>query len=159
MRPEKHDSGMLETLERYRNLALEEAQSAHAQCAQALEKESATCAQLEESLESAYSVHRARANDGQALSAEAIRLAYYYARNQAVALAEARTSRDGARARTTRAQDQLAARLEQLKVIERLRENRGRGVAKWERRRAQAQLDELGIIKGCQLEGSWPSAE
>jgi flagellar biosynthesis chaperone FliJ len=151
------DSGLLLTLERYRNLVLEEAQHVHAQCAEALEKDNAAHTQIEAILEAAYSAHRATLTG--AVSPEALRLAYHYARVQATSLAQARSACDRTRTRVIQAQDQLAARLEEFKVIERLRENRQRSRAQLQRRRAQTRLDELGIIKACQVEGSWPSAE
>jgi hypothetical protein len=157
--PEKHDSRMLLTLERYRNLALDEAQNAHAQCAEVLEKESAAHTKLEDALQSTYTAQRAQADNGQPLYPDAMRLGYHYARVQSTALAQARATLDRARTRVTQAQDQLTARLEEFKVIERLRENRRRRGTKWQQRRAQLQLDELGIIKACQVEGQWPSAE
>jgi hypothetical protein len=157
--PEKHDSKMLLTLERYRNLALEEAQNLHAQCAEVLEKENATHTKLEEALQSTYTVHRTFANEGRPLSPDVMKLSYYHARAQAAAVAQARITRDRTQLQVRQAQDQLTARLEEFKVIERLRENRRRHGTKWEQRRAQLQLDALGIIKACQVEGRWPSAE
>ena len=155
----KHDSRMLLTLERYRELALEEAQNMHARCAEVLEKENAAYARLDEALQSSYTAQRTTLeNPGRSLSPDALRLAYYHARAQAAALAQARTARDRTQTRVTQAQDQLGARLEEVKVIERLRENRRRNGSKWERRRAQSQLDELGIIRTSR-EGQWPSAE
>lgn len=157
--PEKHDSRMLLTLERYRNLALDEAQNAHTQCTEVLNKESAAHTKLEEALQSAYTAQRTQAENGQTLHPDTLRLAYYHARVQSTALAQARATLDRTQARVTQAQDQLTARLEEFKVIERLRENRRRSGTKWQQRRAQRRLDELGIIKACQVEGQWPSAE
>jgi hypothetical protein len=159
-KPEKHDSDSLLTLERYRSLVLEEAQNTHAQCTAAFDKESTAHARIEAVLESAYTTHRATlTGEGQLLSPESLCMAYHHARGQATLLEQARVARERTRVRAEHSQKQLTARLEDLKVIERLRDNRKRDSAKWQRRRAQQQLDELGIIKVCQGEGRWPSAE
>jgi hypothetical protein len=155
----KHDSRMLLTLERYRELALEEAQNVHVRCTEVLEKENTAYAKLDEALQSTYTAHRTTLEDpGRSLSPDAMRLAYYHALAQSTALAQARLARDRTHSRVTQAQDRVAARLEEVKVIERLRENRRRNGSKWERRQAQSQLDELGIIR-MSREGQWPSAE
>jgi hypothetical protein len=160
VKPEKHDSEVLLTLERYRGLVLERARSTHAQRTAAFEKEDAAHARIEAELEAAYLAHRTTlARQGQPLSPESLRMAYHHARGQSTLLDRARVARDLTRARLEQSQAQLAARLEELKVIERLRDNRKRTSAKWQRRRAQQRLDELGIIKACQVEGRWPSAE
>jgi flagellar biosynthesis chaperone FliJ len=151
---------VLSVLERYRTLILEEAQNVHVRCAQVLDKESATHTLAEEALQSAYAAHRsALVAPGQSLSPEALSSSYHHARNQSEALEQARTARDRAQKRFSQAQDSLSARLEELKVIERLRDRRSDSVSKEQRRRAQGRLDELGISKTCQAEGRWPSAE
>ena len=151
---------MLAVLERYRTVILEEAQNVHLQCAEVLDQESATHAQAEEALQSAYTAHRTvLVSEGQSLSPEALSSAYHHGRLQSAAVEQARTARDRAQKRLTQAQDSLSARLEELKVIERLRDKRNDNVIKERRRRAQGRLDELGIIKACQPEGRWPSAE
>ena len=159
-KPEKHDSNVLLTLERYRGLILEEAQNAHTQCTAAFEKEDAAHTRIETALESAYNEQRATlANPGQALSPDSLRMAYHHARGQTTLLEQARVARDRTRTKVEQSQEQLAARLEELKVIERLRENRKRHSKKLQSRRTQQRLDELGIIKACQVEGLWPSVE
>jgi len=159
-RSAKDDSTVLSVLERYRTLALEEAENVHVQCAELLDKESATHTKAEEALQSAYIAHRmALAADGQALSPEALVSSYHHGRAQSAALEQARAARDRAQRRLAQAKDNLSARLEDLKVIERLREKRNENVIKEQRRRAQGRLDELGIIKACQPEGQWRSAE
>jgi hypothetical protein len=156
----KDDSRVLSVLERYRTLILEEAQNVHMRCAEVLDKESATYTKAEEALQSAYAAHRtALAAQGQSLSPEALTSAYHHGRARSEAVEQARMSRDRAQKRVTQAQDSVSARLEELKVIERLREKRNNNVIKEQRRRAQGRLDELGIIKSCQPEGRWPSAE
>lgn len=156
----KDDSRVLSVLERYRTLILEEAQNVHVKCAEVLDQESATCTKADEALQSAYTVHRtALAAQGQSLSPEVLSSAYHHGRAQSAALEQARAARERAQRRVTQAQDGVSARLEELKVIERLREKRGSNVIKEQRRRAQQRLDELGIIRNCQAEGRWPSAE
>lgn len=156
----KDDSTVLSVLERYRIVILEEAQNVHAQCAQVLDKESATHTRVEQELQSAYAAHRTTlAAQGQLLSPQALSSAYHHGRAQCAAVEQARTSRERAEKRVTQAQDGVSARLEELKVIERLREKRSDNLVKEQRRRAQGRLDELGIIKACRPEGRWPSAE
>ena len=151
---------MLSVLERYRTLILEEARSVHVRCTEVLDKESAIHTRAEEALQSAYTAHRAAlAVQGQSLSPEALSSAYHHGRAQSEAVEQARTACDRAQKRVTQAQDSVSARLEELKVIERLREKRSNNLIKEQRRRAQERLDELGIIKTCQSEGRWPSAE
>jgi hypothetical protein len=159
-RSAKADSAVLSVLERYRTLILDEAQNVHVRCAQVLDKESATHTQAEEALQSAYAAHRSTlVAQGQPLSPEALSSSYHHARTQSEALEQARTARDRAQKRLTQAQDSLSARLEELKVIERLRDKRSNSLSKERRRRAQGRLDELGISTTCQAEGRWPSAE
>ena len=85
--------------------------------------------------------------------------AYHHGRAQSAALEQARAARDRAQKRLTQAHDSLTARLEELKVIERLRDKRRNSEMREQRRRAQWRLDELGIMKVSQGEGRWPSAE
>lgn len=159
-RSAKDDSRVLSVLERYRTLILEEAQNVHVRCAEVLDKESVTYTKADEALQSAYAAHRtALAAQGQSLSPEALSSSYHHGRARSEALEQARTARDRAQKRVTQAQDSVSARLEELKVIERLREKRSTHLLKEQRRRAQGRLDELGIIKTCQSEGRWPSAE
>jgi hypothetical protein len=159
-RSAKADSAVLSVLERYRTLILEEVKNVHVRCAQVLDKESVTHTQAEEALQSAYAAHRsALVAEGQSLSPEALSSSYHHARAQSEALEQARTARDRAQKRLTQAQDSLSTRLEELKVIERLRDQRSNSVRKDQRRRAQGRLDELGISTTCQAEGRWPSAE
>jgi flagellar biosynthesis chaperone FliJ len=151
---------VLSVLERYRTLILDEAQNVHVRCAQVLDKESAVHTQAEEALQSAYAAHRsALVAEGQLLSPQVLSSSYHHARAQSEALEQARTTRDRAQKRLSQAQDSLSARLEELKVIERLRDKRSNSLSKEQRRRAQGRLDELGISTTCQAEGRWPSAE
>ena len=159
-RSARDDSRVLSVLERYRTLILEEAQNVHVQCAEVLDKERANHKKAEEALQSAYTAHRtALVTQGQSLSPEALSSSFHHGRAQSEALEQARAVRDRAQKRLTQAQDGLSERLEELKVIERLRDKRHDNVLKKQRRRAQGRLDELGIIKACQPEGRWPSAE
>ncbi len=151
---------MLSVLERYRTLILEEAQTVQVQCVESLAKESAIHTRVEEALQAAYTAHRTTlVTQGRALSPEALGSSYYHSRAQIEALEQARTARDRAQERLTEAQVRLSARLEELKVIERLRDKRRDISIREQRRRAQGRLDELGIIKNSQMEGRWPSAE
>lgn len=160
LQPDRHDDGTLVALERYRAVALQEARAAHAQCAEVLQTASAEHSRLEEVLEFAYVAYRASlgATD-RPLCVDTMSVTYHYARAQAAALADSNSALERARSRVSRAQEQVAARLEELKVIERLRENRGRLHRKWQQSRAQSRLDELGIIKACGQEERWPSLE
>lgn len=159
-RSAKDDSRVLPVLERYRTLILEEAQNVQVQCAEFLAKENASHTKIEEALQSAYTAHRTTlVAEGRALSPETLRLSYYHARAQCDALGQARTARDRAEKRLTQAQDRVSARLEELKVIERLRDKRRNSEMREQRRRVQWRLDELGIMKVSQGEGRWPSAE
>jgi hypothetical protein len=150
---------MLHTLERYRSLGLEEARSLHVRRAEAFLQDEDRHARLETALQSAYAVQRALAEPGMPLSGDALRLAYHYGRVQIADLHEAYAARERSSALLAQAQDEVAARLEEYKIIERLREKRQRAAAQLDRHRAQLRLDELGVIKAWHEEGLWPSAE
>jgi hypothetical protein len=158
-RPEKHDGATLRTLERYRSLGLEEARSQRARLAESLLRDEEAHTLLETALQSAYAAQRALAQAGMPLSGDALRFAYHHGRAQIAELGEAHASRERSRALAARAQDELALRLEEYKVIERLREKRRHAGAQWDRHRAQLRLDELGVIKAWHGEGLWPSVE
>jgi len=158
--PAKDDSSVLPVLERYRAALLEEAQSIQTQCAVALNEERATHARAEQALESSYTEQRtALTARGRSLSPETLSSAFHYRRAQSETLARVRDQRDRAQKRLTQAQESLTSRLEELRVIERLRDKRKDYVNKERRRRAQMRLDELGIVRNCQAEAQWPSQE
>jgi len=83
------------------------------QCAEVVEKESATHSTAEEALHSSYTAHRtALLAQGQVLSPEALSSSYHHGRAQCAAVELARTALDRAQKRLTVAQDSVSARLE-----------------------------------------------
>jgi hypothetical protein len=158
-RSARHDSATLRTLERHRGVAVEQAQAQHQQRATEQTRDEAAHTQLQRSLESTYSSLRALVQPGEILAGPSLSLSYEYARSQVAQLQQAALIRERSRALVDEAQAQLAARLEELKVIERLRERRRRGVARWVSRRNQWRIDELGTIKAWYREGLWRSVE
>lgn len=146
-RPIRHDSPALHSLERHRAALLQEARVQQARSETLLEKAEAGCAAAERRLESALARQRVLENGG-AVAAQDIQWAYQYACSRAVALSQSRGARDGRRHDLSLAQEQVLARLKELKTIERLRERLRRAAAKWDLRQDQSRLDGLGIVRG-----------
>lgn len=125
----------------------------------ALSRADAACAVCERQLESALSALRALADGGAAVAAHELQRTHEYARAQAGSLAVLQRARERDLQSVSRARDEVSVRLREVKTIERLRERRRASENKWELRRDQARLDELGIISGWTSEATWPSAE
>lgn len=154
-RPPERDAPLM-ALERQRQFALDCSQVELARQADALLADEATHERLAADLESGHLIQRTLAAAGQRLSSDALQFAFYRGRIKSVALNEAAETAEKSRARVVEEQRGLAQRLEEVRIIERLRERRIRTRRIDQRRRAQARLDELAIIKSWNGEDTWP---
>ena len=146
---------MLRTLERHREVLVQEARAQQSVCGALLDKAEAACAVAGSRLESALAGQRSLEERDGPIAACDLQQAHQYVRSQAMALSAAQAARDRRRSDLVAAQEQFSARLKDLKTIERLRERRRFAAAKWELRQDQARLDRLGIIKGWTGETTW----
>ncbi len=145
----------LVALERQRQFALDCAHVELALKTEALGSCERAHEQLAADLDTAHGVQRALAAPGQRLSSEALRFAFHLGRAQSIALRASEDALEKSRAQIVQAQCGLAQRLEDIRIIERLRERRARARELDRRRRAQARLDELAIIKAWNGEDIW----
>lgn len=154
-RPARHDTAVLATLERHRRLLLQEARALQSQHEALVVDAEEACGRAERLLEAALASQRAAIAPGTAVAVEDLWGAHQYSSAQAATLAELRSARAHRLSQLAQAREQLAARLEGVKAIERLRARLQRAEAKWARRRDQLRLDELGIMKGWKAEVTW----
>lgn len=153
--PPRHDTAVLDTLERHRRLLLQEARALQSQHETLAADAEEACGRAERLLEAALASQRAALAPGTPVAVQALWRAHQYASAQAATLARLHRAREERLSQLARAREQLAARLEDVKAIERLRERLQRAESKWARRRDQLRLDELGIIKGWKAEVTW----
>jgi flagellar biosynthesis chaperone FliJ len=157
--PAGHDGRQLQTLERVRRLALEEAQAIQTQCEAEVAQGESQLTLIETALQAAYGEQRLLMEGGSALSRHALQISHDYRRLQAAALDGAAAALAAHRGRLAQAQRRVNSCLKDVKVIERLSERRRRAQHLLEQHSAQARLDELGIIKYTNRKGPWPSPE
>ena len=154
-RPTRHDSSVLRTLERHREVLVQEARTQQAVSEALLDKAEAACTTAGSRLESALSVQRNLEEVRAPIAACDLQQAHRYVLSQVMELSAARAARDRRRSDLAAAQEQLSARLKELKTIERLRERLRVAAAKWELHQDQSRLDRLGIIKSWTGETTW----
>lgn len=155
-KPKRHDSPVLQTLERHRAVLVQEARTHQARSEALLAKAEAAYSAAESRLESALAVQRRLGECDTPIPAHALQWAHQYAHSQLAALPALQDVCDHRRSDLTVAQDELAGRLKDLKTIERLRQRLRQACAKWQLRQDQSRLDGLGIIKGVSGEATWP---
>ncbi len=148
-RLKRPEAGVLLALERSRSLALEEAQAANATRLRELTESEASRDELARAREAAYEARRSQIARGAAFNIHQLHASHQFAVSQLLLEEAARQACEQARQRLSAAQDETARRLEELRVVEKVRERRR---AEWLRataRRQQLRMDELGlIIKG-----------
>lgn len=154
-RPTRHDSAVLRTLERHRAALLQEARAQQALGQALLAKAETACAVAEGHLAAALSAQRTLGERAAPVAAHDLQQTHQYVRSQVAALSILRAAQDRRRGDLAAAQEELSARLKDLKSIERLRGRLQRAAAKWELRRDQSRLDGLGIVKGGTEEAIW----
>jgi SLT domain-containing protein len=147
-RPPRHDTTVLATLERHRRLLLDQARARQARHETLLARAEEALGKAERLLDSAHATQRAAVSEGAALAVQDLQLAHQYATARAAALTQLHAAREQRLRELAEAREQLAARLEDLKAIEKLRERLQRSESKWSRRQDQSRLDELGLIRG-----------
>jgi hypothetical protein len=139
----------LRALERSRSLALEEAQSLRRGRSQQLTERDREHEAREQERDRAYEMQRNEIVSLGGFSAEKLGMALRYTATVSLQENEAREAREQAQAQLHEAEEQTLRRLEDLKVIERLRERRRLGTRRRQARRAERRLDELGVIRAC----------
>lgn len=154
-RPTRHDSAALRTLERHRTALLQEARAQQVLSEALFAKAEAACAAAENHLAAAMSAQRRLGERAGPVAAHDLQWAHQYVRSQVAALSASQSVRERRQSDLTAAQEQLSARLKDLKTIERLRERLQRAAAKWELHRDQSRADDLGIVKGRTGEATW----
>ena len=140
-------AGVLLALERSRTLALEEAQAAGALRAQELTEREAAQQELARAREAAYEVRRRQIVGGAAFNIQQLHSSHQYAVSQLLQEDAARKVCEQARRHLQEAREQTARRLEELRVVEKVRARRRAERVRHDGRRQQARMDELGLIK------------
>lgn len=141
--------GTLRALERSRSLALEEAQSLRHGRSQELAERNRLRDASERERERAYEAQRNEIVRTTGFSAEQLGAALQYTASVTLREGEARKACEQAQALLNEAEVQTLSCLEELKVIERLRERRRQGLRHRQARLEERRLDELGLIHGC----------
>jgi hypothetical protein len=157
------EDGVLRALERSRSVALEEARTQSTGKARELADREATHDELARARESAYEARRRQLAGNGTFSVQHLYWNHQYAASQLAQEQVARALCEQARAVLRQAQEETVRRLEELRVVEKLRARRLEQARRLSGRRNQERLDELGLIsRGMQhlREHIWPpSAE
>ena len=140
-------ASQLETLERWRSMELEEAQSEHASLAQIEEQRKAIVEEAQSQFEETQDFARATVTDTQPLSADALLRITAFSRMQVQMLEEARSALEAAQRTTAQAHERVVNRLENLSIVERLRERRSALALKEGLRTDQRRLDEHALSR------------
>jgi hypothetical protein len=144
----QHDSAsQLQTLERWRSMELEEAQSEHASLAQAEEQRKAIVEKAQEQFEETQDFARSSVTDTQPLSADALLRISAFSRMQVQVLEEARSALEEAQRTTAQAHERVVNRLENLSIVERLRERRSAAAQQEALRTDHRRLDEHALSR------------
>jgi flagellar export protein FliJ len=136
-----------ETVERWKKLEVEEAQTQHAARRVELEQARARVDDVLERISEAQAFAREQSLAGQALSAEMLQRAIRYAASLERDLQDARESLDTAQTRLEEARLVLSDKLTQLSVMRRLRERRATQMKLETTRREQRRVDDAALLK------------
>jgi flagellar biosynthesis chaperone FliJ len=137
----------LRALERSRSVALEEARTLAAARATELAEKEATREELARAREAAYEARRRQVAGNGTFTIQQLRWNHQYAVSQLALEQAARAVCEVARTALRQAQEDTARRLEELRVVEKLRARREAEAHRLSGRRDQERLDELGLIK------------
>jgi hypothetical protein len=158
------EGGVLRALERSRSMAFAEAQAERGARAGDLAEKEAAREQLARAREAAYEARRKQIGHGSAFTIQQLHWNHQYALSQLAREKAAEELCEQARQALQQAQDEARRRLEELRVVEKLRDRRRAEFSRSSRRRGLGRLDELGLIKAWHVtttgEHTWPpSAE
>lgn len=140
-------TSQLKTLERWRTMELEQAQSEHASVAQLEEQRRSIVEQAQAQFEETQDFARASVADTQPLSADALLRISAFSRMQVQALEAARSALEQAEQTTAQARERVVNRLESLSIVERLRERRSALAGQEALRMDQRRLDEHALSR------------
>ncbi len=138
---------VLRALERSRSVALEEARIVAAARANELAEKEATRDELARAREVAFEARRRQVAGNRRLTVQELHWNHQYAVSQLAREQAARAVCEVARAALRQAQEDASRRLEELRVVEKLRARREVEALRVSGRRDQERLDELGLIK------------
>jgi hypothetical protein len=152
------EDGVLRALERSRSVALEEAQTVRVDRVRDVAEKEAAHEEIARARESAYDARRKQIVGGGAFSIQQLHWNHQYAASQLAQEHAAHAICEQARLALRQAQEEALHRLEELRVVEKLRARRRDESARLSGRRAQERLDELGLIKAWNTnkERTWP---
>ncbi len=137
----------MRALERSRSVALEEARTLAAARATELADKEATREELARAREAAYEARRRQVASNGTFTVQQLHWNHHYAVSQLALEQAARATCEVARTALREAQEDTARRLEELRVVEKLRARREVEAQRLSGRRDQERLDELGLIK------------
>lgn len=140
-------TSQLKTLERWRTMELEQAQSEHASFAQLEEQRRSIVEQAQAQFEETQDFARASVADTQPLSADALLRISAFSRMQVQALEAARSALEQAKHTTAQARERVVNRLESLSIVERLRARRSALAGQEALRMDQRRLDEHALSR------------
>lgn len=140
----------MRALERSRSLALEEARTLGVARAAELAEKEATRDELTRAREAAYEARRRQVAGRGAFTIQQLYWNHQYAVSQLAQEQTARAVCEVARTALRQAQEDISRRLEELRVVEKLRARREAEALRISGRRDQERLDELGLIKSWQ---------
>lgn len=140
-------SSQLETLERWRTMELEQAQSEHASLAQVEEQRKAIVDKAQSQFEETQDFARASVTNAQPVSADALLRIAAFSKMQVQVLEEARSALEEAQRTTAQAHELVVNRLENLSIVERLRDRRSAQAQQEASRMDQRRLDEHALSR------------
>ncbi len=149
-RRQKVEDTVLRALERSRAVALEEAQTLTAAKTVELAEKEAAGDELARAREAAYEARRRQVSSIGTFSVQHLYWNHQYAASQLAQEQAARALCEQARTALRQSQEDTLRRLEELRVVEKLRARRHAEAARISGRRNQERLDELGLIKSWQ---------
>jgi hypothetical protein len=137
----------LQTLERWRAMELEQAQSEHASLAQAEEQRKARVEKAQAQFEETQDFARASISSSQPLSADSLLRIADFAKLQVREVEDARSAWQQAQQTTAQAHERVVQQLENLSIVERLRERRAALEQQDALRMDQRRLDEHALSR------------
>jgi hypothetical protein len=138
----------LRALERSRSVSLDEAHSLQRIRAQEFADQEAEHEACVQARESAYEAQRKQFGGAASFGVQELQGRRHYAASQLVQETAALAKREEAAKLLHESQDEVSCRLEELRVVERLRARRRTEYLRTRARRNQQRLDELALIKG-----------
>ena len=149
-RRQRVEDAVLRALERSRAVALEEAQTLTSAKTVELAEKEATRDELARAREAAYEARRQQVTGNGTFSVQHLYWNHQYAASQLAQEQAARALCELAQTALRQSQEDTLRRLEELRVVEKLRARRQAEALRVSGRRNQERMDELGLIKSWQ---------